>query len=147
MKYDWKWRLKKRVADGPKYFLCGGISCSDCPFLIPDSGCVRREFSSEVEPLLFRHLLSTVKDFDDNDEIRERIAEMLDDPEKFLGKAEPEYGVHTSDGQCLAYRPGLVDGHTPVFRHLIFKGGVSEQIIAALRDRNTAEKVAEFLNA
>lgn len=31
-----------------------------------------------------RHVLLTVKDFTDRDEIRARIAEMLDDPEKFF---------------------------------------------------------------
>ena len=57
-----------------------------------------------------RHVFATVKDFTDRNEIRARIAEMLDDPEKFLGKPEPEWlacfvapaggGTYSNDGGC-----------------------------------------------
>ena len=73
--------------------------CGLCPIFAVDSGGYSGPCSNVFGPdkmrdsercAICRHVLATVKDFTDRDEIRARVAEMLDDPEKFLGKPEPE---------------------------------------------------------
>ena len=73
--------------------LPGNEPCGICPLHwdgLKDCGGPWEELDGSLRRAIFRYVLKTVKDFTDRDEIRARIAEMLDDPEKFLGKAEPE---------------------------------------------------------
>jgi len=98
-----------------------------------------------------RHVLATVKDFTDRDEIRARIAEMLDDDarEKFLGKAKrKEYTVDTGvyiyhyEDKVAGNALRAPNGVTPL-RYLIRRAGC---FTAAFRDEDTRDRVLAFLN-
>lgn len=108
-----------------------------------------------IRVAICRHVLATVKDFTDVSEIRERIAEMLDDEqrEKFLAKPEPEYSPadYTDD---LAYGQlgtrSLTNKHWPDHHYVIWQSDNTFKlgaIIAAFRDKDTRDRVLEFLNA
>jgi hypothetical protein len=140
----------------------GGTECIFCKLIEGCRGCPAEnktagydcaefwgDFDSSLRRAIFRHVLKNVSDFTDVTEIRERIAEMLDDPAKFLGKAEPEkkYQKYHSDGGCYTYRARLTDTNTPEFHYLISYGSPSDEIIAAFRDEETRDRVLEFLNA
>ena len=169
---NWKEAFEQTLAKGG--MLLGSANCRFCQIMHVGAfeagdrcvGCVLWTDIKEAYPChlflsncidaserraICRHVLATVKDFTDRDEIRARIAEMLDDDarEKFLGKAEPEpnprywvYEAHCS----LIYGPKNQgnDLNQPDFKYLIIRG---TSTIAALGDKDTAEKVAAFLNA
>ena len=95
--------------------LPGNEPCGICPLHwdgLKDCGGPWEELDGSLRRAIFRYVLKTVKDFTDRDEIRARIAEMLDDDarEKFLGKPEPEWlacfvapaggGTYSNDGGC-----------------------------------------------
>ncbi len=131
--------------------------CAGCPVENKTNGCACADYwlalDSSLRRAIFRHVLKTVKDFTDVSEIRARISEMLDDPERFLGKAEPEKikyetwwltepykrPAHTGDNGNYGEGPALGYGINTDF-------GV-ENLIAAFRDEATRDRVLEFLNA
>jgi len=128
---------------------CRRLNCEDCPLAYADPElCIDAELSDEVCISIYRHVLATVKDFTDRDEIRARIAEMLDDNarEKFLGKPEPEkeYSPYNTSGGITYRAPWGVDSHTPEFNFSIQDLAGH---IAAFRDKETRDRVLEFLNA
>ena len=141
---------------------CGSRACKKCPFatsLEPDHAgyCVPifgpDNMDNSERRAICRHVLATVKDFTDVTEIRERIAEMLDDPEKFLGKAEepkPKYGYYYSRKE--PYRKKVVCVHSdtaPALHHFVSirPGGGRDDIIAAFLNEDMARKIAELLSA
>ena len=99
-----------------------------------------------------RHVLATVKDFTDRNEIRARIAEMLADPEKFLGKAEPEKVRYdkTSLGSGYEWPTKFRESLRAAageLRHVITQKGNHwpGSIIAAFRDEKLRDRVLELL--
>jgi hypothetical protein len=152
---NWKERIEEALITNDNCEMeCGDVGCSECPF--NGSGkhdgnfCVDTDLPVEVLMTIYRALLTpgVVKDFTDRDEIRARIAEMLDDDAraKFLGKPEPQYQTYHSDGGCYTYRAQLIDDNTPEFHWLISLGEPSDEIIAAFRDEETRDRVLAFLN-
>lgn len=116
-KPDWRELIQEAVERGDDMD-CSGIECEDCIFNPAKEGEECADYfpfttteDEERLTLIHRHLLITVRDWNDFDEIRAHLAEMLDDPEKFLGKAEPEWrvcyveeavmaGTYSNDGRC-----------------------------------------------
>ena len=164
-KPNWRERLEAQVAGTEEaHGLCRGVYCSGCPFTsaVRTAHCIPNSFRGAELNWIWRHALATVKDFTDRDEIRARIAEMLDDDarEKFLGKAaEPEPKVEYSDyclaepykrhGGCNSTAGQWPDG--PYLKYAIRKevNGLyrgAEDIITVCRDKDTRDKVLEFLN-
>lgn len=124
-------------------------NCIDCPlatkggfagggWCVPVLGIT---IGNSERRAICRHVLAPgmINDWTDVDEIRSRIAEMLDDEqrEKFLGKAPTKYTVRKNWG-----------GYEGWAQYVIVEGCVKnmQRIIAACRDKDTAEKVAGFLN-
>lgn len=140
---------------------CGPENCKCCPIFAVDGGgyggsCCNvfgDDFMDNSERrAICRHVLATVKDFTNVTKIRERIAEMLDDPEKFLGKAELEKVdyIHFNAGGGMIYAPRCtVDEYTPLLRYQIQirTAGKFDDTIIAFRDEKTRDLVLEFLNA
>ena len=139
--------------------------CDACPLKVWDGetwdGHCAEVFHDNVgdsdRRAICRHVLATVKDFTDRDEIRARIAEMLDDPEKFLGKAAvkcyvPGYDVESAEG--YQYLTGG-DKANPKPKLLFYikeaRSGAEMKLndgvtILACRDEATRDRVLAFLN-
>ena len=132
--------------------------CDACPLKVWDGetwdGHCAEVFHDDVgdseRRAICRHVLATVKDFTDRDEIRARIAEMLDDDarEKFLGKPEPEkeYYIYTSghySGINCDGAPFATDAW-PEFHYIISERGGPQ--IGAFHEKDTACRVLAFLN-
>jgi len=119
--------------------------CRTCPLLAKkggECGGYWSELDGVLRRAIFRHVLKNVSDFTDVSEIRERIAEMLDDPEKFLGKAErkPKYLPEYDNEGNGAKLPGME------FRFYIGPNPWEcEGIIAAFRDEETRDFCLEKL--
>lgn len=110
---DWKEAFEQNLAKGGNFSPDGCIFCEFNNTHIKENcdGCVLTGFAMGCTDIfgfgdmdnserraICRHVLATVKDFTDRDEIRKRIAEMLDDEtrRKFLGAAEerePLYSI------------------------------------------------------
>ena len=159
---DWKnatW--KERLEHGLEgEGICAYILCRDCPLLGNDGDCVRATAEENEYVYLYRHLLTTVQDFDDDAEIRARIAEMLDDDarEKFLGKAKAkvEYMIYflsepyKRPSGCNSAAGQWADG--PNLNYAIRKevngeNHGAEDIIAVFFDSETRNLVLELLRA
>ena len=152
---NWKERLENYI-ESESSGVCSLVACDSCPFngSYETIRCIlaRGDFTSRrVRLFLFRHVLTTVKDFTDRDEIRARIAEMLDDDarEKFLGKPEPD------DGKYYIYTSGHYSGINcdgapfatytwPEFHYIISERGGPQ--IGAFHEKDTACRVLAFLN-
>ena len=142
--------------------------CDACPLKVWDGetwdGHCAEVFHDDVgdseRRAICRHVLATVKDFTDRDEIRARIAEMLDDDarEKFLGKAEPEkITVYREYDLYAAYERPAGDndqgyyGDAPILPYAI-KGEINnrfggiDDVAAAFRDEATRKRALELLN-
>jgi len=134
--------------------LPGNEPCSICPLHwdgLRDCGGPWEELDGSLRRAIFRYVLKTVQDFTDRDEIRARIAEMLDDDarEKFLGKAKrKEYTVDTGvyiyhyEDKVAGNALRAPNGVTPL-RYLIRRAGC---FTAAFRDEDTRDRVLAFLN-
>jgi len=136
-----------------------GKDCSDCPLNVVNSKgtdtCARIKLDDSERRAICRHVLATVKDFTDRDEIRARIAEMLDDDarEKFVGKAKAEY--HRFDLAATGFM--RVGGNTKVviqpnrLAYTIIEGKYpkdvndEENFIAAFRDAELRDLVLKLL--
>jgi len=144
---DWKERIEKAITDEDG-LCCDRINCADCILVDANGGCGEPDPDDVTLPFLYRHLLATVKDFDDDAEIRARIAEMLDDDarEKFLGKAEPEERYFTTSMYGTPYKNSGGYGTCDKFPDMGYVIILGNTRIAAFRDEALAYKVAAFLN-
>lgn len=135
--------------DGTECLFCRLTDgCADCPVVNRgNEECCEfwSDLDSSLRRAIFRHVLAAVKDFTDVSEIRERIAEMLDDPEKFLGKAEPE-----KEYEAFHLMDSYEHHGAPKLKYAIQKMRDShhhiEEIVIACRDEETRDRVLEFLN-
>lgn len=170
---NWREAFEQVLAAGGK-----GAGFEECRFCqiagvtgAGQSRCKRCPFATSVEPCwagycvpvfgpdnmynserwaICRHVLAPtiVKDFTDVQEIRDRIADMLDNDarEKFLGKAEPvnyqKYWLADAYTRQEEYQP------SPDLDYAItINARLRPNIIAAFRDEATRDHVQEFLNA
>ena len=145
---NWRKILAGAIRESSGHLYCGGIRCGECIFNDASKWCLMQYIPNNQLLEIDYHLLETVEDWSDTSEIKTRIAEMLDDPEKFLGKAEPEpkprYWVYKAHYSLIySSKPFGNDMDYPEFRYLIIYG---TSVIAALGDKDAAEKVADFLN-
>jgi hypothetical protein len=133
--------------------------CDVCPLHNHGiQGCAEywNSLDSSLRRAIFRHVLAPtiVKDFTDVQEIRDRIADMLDDDarEKFLGKAEnvePEYYERNFDLPGEGFRKvPLCPPHDPTELRFYINPYPwrPNQVLAAFRDEDTRDRVLEFLN-
>ena len=135
--------------------LPGNEPCSICPLHwdgLRDCGGPWGELGGSLRHAICRHVLVTVKDFTDRDEIRARIAEMLDDDaqEKFVGKAEPIGFTKWELVNPYERKPGM---NGPPLNYAIVTGdtsgdcdGKGHDIIIATRDKDLRDRVLAFLN-
>lgn len=155
-KFNWRELIQEAVGRGDDMD-CLGIECEDCIFNPAKdkeecAGYFPFTTTEDEErlTLIHRHLLITVRDWNDFDEIRAHLAEMLDDPEKFLGRAEvqPEYPYRRShDHVGYGYQYGKdSDPHRQPELLFYIVDNETSAIIAAFRDEATRDHVQEFLN-
>ena len=173
---NWKEAFEETLAKGCRVastplgcYFCGvaqvdlaPFSASRCETICPllaegtgECGGYWKDIDSSLRRAIFRHVLKHTEDFTDRDEIRARIAEMLDDDarEKFLGKAETRYyGMEPGSyygaivGPPHQYFPPSTNADIwPDLHYIITERRGAH--IAAFRDKKTRDRVLEFLNA
>ena len=167
---NWKEAFEQVLAKGGNYDddslcrFCRTKGDGDCPRICPLS-CLTSTgnnysctdifihgMDNSERRAICRHVLATVQDFTDRDEIRARIAEMLDDPEKFLGKPEARYcGMEPESyygaiiGPPHRYFPPSTNADIwPDLHYIITERRGAH--IAAFRDKETQDRVLAFLN-